>query len=394
MNWSTPATLRAQVQRRWERGDLLRAGVSTTASWPLRLAFKAPTATDLADRFDAVRAWAGTVTAMSHVRFDWREWAHRVQGRQRLPVAAFVDSLADALAIVGEVKAAATFRVLWDETAAVQPAILPWLLHRPLAALGLADRWSPLLAVVGWLRAHPRPAIYVRQLDVPGVDSKFVEANRGVLAEWLDLALPADAIAAAATGSTQFARRYGFRDKPVRIRFRPLDATLPGLPGCGAFPDVTLDAASFAGLRLPVERVFVTENEINFLAFPPVARAMVVFGGGYGWEALAQARWLADCDVHYWGDIDTHGFAILDRLRGHFPHVESFLMDRATLLAHRPHWGEEREPIRGDLARLTVPERALYDELRFDRIREHLRLEQERIGYGWVAAHLGGRAAV
>ncbi len=207
MNWSTPATLRAQVQRRWERGDLLRAGVSATASWPLRLAFKAPTATDLADRFDAVRAWAGTVTAISHVRFDWREWAHRVQGRQRLPVAAFVDSLADALAIVGEVKAAATFRALWDETAAVQPAILPWLLHRPLAALGLADRWSPLLAVVGWLRAHPRPAIYVRQLDVPGVDSKFVEANRGVLAEWLDLALPADAIDAAATGSTQFARR-------------------------------------------------------------------------------------------------------------------------------------------------------------------------------------------
>lgn len=388
MNWSTPATLRAQVQRRWERGDLLRAGVSTTASWPLRLAFKAPTATDLADRFDAVRAWAGTVTAMSHVRFDWREWAHRVQGRQRLPVAAFVDSLADALAIVGEVKAAATFRALWDETAAVQPAILPWLLHRPLAALGLADRWSPLLAVVGWLRAHPRPAIYVRQLDVPGVDSKFVEANRGVLAEWLDLALPADAIDAAATGSTQFARRYGFRDKPVRIRFRPLDAALPGLPGCGAFPDVTLDAASFAGLRLPVERVFVTENEINFLAFPPVARAMVVFGGGYGWEALAQARWLADCDVHYWGDIDTHGFAILDRLRGHFPHVESFLMDRATLLAHRPHWGEEPEPARHDLSRLTSEETAVYDDLRFDHHQPRLRLEQERVAFGWLTGRL------
>ena len=33
------------------------------------------------------------------------------------------------------------------------------------------------------------------------------------------------------------------------------------------------------------------------------------------------------------GDIDTHGFAILDTLRARFDHVESFLMDRDTLMA-------------------------------------------------------------
>jgi len=390
VTWSTPATLRAQVQRLWDRGELLRARVGEGPAWPLRLAFKAPTAADLADRFDAVRAWAGAVTAAAHVRFEWREWAHRVQGRQRLPVAAFVDSLADALAIVGQARAAATFRTLWDATAAAQPALLPWLTRRPLPALALADRWSRLLAVVGWLRTHPRPAIYVRQLDVPGVDSKFVETHHGVLGEWLDLVLAADAIDATATGTAQFARRYGFREKPLRIRFRALDPALPTLPGCRGAPDVTLDAASFADLALPIERVFVTENEINFLAFPPVARAIVVFGAGYGWDALARAAWLTRCGLHYWGDIDTHGFAILDGLRGHFPHVASFLMDRSTLLAHRLHWGEEPLPIRHDLPRLTAAEAALYDELRFDRIRARLRLEQERVGYGWVTAHFGG----
>jgi hypothetical protein len=69
----------------------------------------------------------------------------------------------------------------------------------------------------------------------------------------------------------------------------------------------------------PSQRVFITENETNFLAFPEVADAIVVFGAGYGWEALARASWLHRCQLHYWGDIDTHGFAILDQLRGYFP---------------------------------------------------------------------------
>ena len=73
------------------------------------------------------------------------------------------------------------------------------------------------------------------------------------------------------------------------------------------------------------------------------------------WEALARAVWLHRCQLHYWGDIDTHGFAILDQLRSYFPHVASFLMDRETLLTHRLHWGEEPEPARR-LPRLTAQE--------------------------------------
>jgi hypothetical protein len=246
------------------------------------------------------------------------------------------------------------------------------------------------LAVVAWLRAHPRPGVYLRQVDAPGVDSKFIETHRGVLTELLDLSLPPEAIDSLATGAAQFARRFGFLDKPVRIRFRLLDPALPSLPGCAEPPDVTLDVASFAALALPVERVFITENETNFLAFPPAARAIVVFGAGYGWEALARAAWLHGCRLHYWGDIDTHGFAILDQLRSHFPHVASFLMDRETLLAHRLHWGEEPDPACHDLSRLTPEEAAVYDELRFDRLQPRLRLEQERIGYGWLGDTLTG----
>lgn len=384
MSWTTPADLRAQVQRLWDRGDLLRAMVADVVFWPLRLNLKTPSASDLSDRFEAVRDWVRAVAATPQVRIEWREWNHRVQGMQRLPAAVWLDTLQDALAFIGKSRQAQRFEALWRQTAAAQPALLAWLSRRPLQALDLADRWERLLAVVAWLQAHPRPGVYLRQVDVPGVDSKFIEAHRGVLAELLDLALPPEVIDTGATGVAQFTRRFGFLDKPVRIRFRLLDPGLPSLPGCAGRPDVTLDAANFAALALPVQRVFVTENETNFLAFPEVAGAIVVFGAGYGWEALARAEWLQRCRLHYWGDIDTHGFAILDQLRGCFPGAASFLMDRETLLAHRLHWGEEPEPARHDLPRLTPEEAAVYDELRFDRLQPRLRLEQERVGFGWV----------
>ena len=389
MTWSAPADLRAQVQRLWDRGELLRACVGDSLRWPLRLALKVPAAGDLSDRFEAVRDWVGTIADTPHVRIEWREWTHRVQGRQRLPAAAYIDSLAEALAWIDESDSAARFRTVWQQTAREHPPLLPWLEKHPLQVVELADRWPRLLAVVCWLQAHRRPGVYLRQVDVPGVDSKFIEAHRTVLGDLFDLALPSEAIDPQSTGAAQFVRRYGFLDKPVRIRFRLLDTALPSLPGCSGLPDIALDASSFADLAVPVERVFITENETNFLAFPPVAAAMVIFGAGYGWDALARARWLHRCRTAYWGDIDTHGFAILDQLRAHFPGTASFLMDRETLLAHRAHWGDEPTPTVHDLPRLTGEEAALYDELRFDRIRERLRLEQERVGYGYFIERLG-----
>jgi len=392
MNWTTPTDLRAQVQRLWDRGDLLRAAVSDAVAWPLRLTLKAPSAADLSDRFESVREWVRTIADIPHIRIEWREWNHRVQGTQRLPAAVRVNSLQDALAFIGKGRQAQRFQALWQQTAAAQPALQAWLSRRPIQALELADRWDRLLAIVAWLQAHPRPGVYLRQVNAPGVDSKFIEAHRGVLAELLDLALPPEVIETGATGVAQFTRRFGFLDKPVRIRFRLLDPAQPSLPGCQAkpsvLPDITLDATSFAMLALPIERVFITENETNFLAFPALERSIVVFGAGYGWEALARAEWLHRCQLHYWGDIDTHGFAILDQLRGHFPNAASFLMDRETLLAHRSLWGEEPKPARHDLSRLTTEEAAVYDDLRFDRLQSRLRLEQERIGYGWVCDRL------
>lgn len=364
---------------------LLRSLLTDEVTFPLRLSVKAPTAAELTDSFEAVREWTAALTAMPHVRIEWREVRHRVHGLQRLPRQVWIDSLNDALTVLGKRRDAERLTQLADRTRMTIPSLLPWLARSPLQAIELAEHWSALLAVVRWVIAHPRPGIYFRQVDVADIHSKFIETHRAVLSDLLNLALPTEAIALDQIGVSQFARRFGFLDKPARIRFRVLDQRMRILPG-PVCPDIALDIDSFASLDLPVKHVFITENEINFLAFPAADDAIVIFGAGYGWAALARAAWLARCKVFYWGDIDTHGFAILDQLRARFAHVLSFLMDRETLLTHQAQWGVEIERVVHDLDRLTVDERELFDMLRDDRISRNLRLEQERLAFGWVTS--------
>ena len=383
MSWTGTAELRAQVQRLWDRGLLLASVVSGEPLFPKRMALKQPTSSEISNRFDEVRRWIAELGRLENFRVDMREFRHPVLGNNVMPTEIWVDSVGAAVAIIGKQRDFDRFVTVLDLTRSREPALLAWLAAYPLQALALVGVWSRLLDIVAWVARHPRSGIYVRQIDIPGVHSKLIETHRSVLIALLDRVLPADAIVSDASGATQFARRYGFRDKPARIRFRVLDparALLPALDGA----DITLDAESFARLRPTVSRVFITENEVNFLALPLVSDAMAIFGAGYGFDALAQAGWLSGCRIHYWGDIDTHGFAILDQLRSRFDHVESFLMDRSTLMAHETLWGAEPDPVTHDLPRLTQSERDLFDDLRFNRLRPRLRLEQEHVGFAWT----------
>lgn len=241
---------------------------------------------------------------------------------------------------------------------------------------------SRMLAIVRWFLAHPRPQLYLRQLDIEGVDSKFIETRKGLLGELLDQRVPPEAILHSATCARQFESRYGLLNKPALVRFRILDPSRR----IGDLSDISVPLAQFAALDIDVQRVFITENEVNGLAFPDAPSGMVVFGGGYGIDRLADIGWLRDKEIVYWGDLDTHGFAILERLRVSLPHARSMLMDATISHAHRALWSaEERDQrLTSQLARLSEPEHALFMELRDDVHGEHIRMEQERIGFDSV----------
>ncbi|UUL76136.1 DUF2220 domain-containing protein [Pseudarthrobacter sp. Fe7] len=163
----------------------------------------------------------------------------------------------------------------------------------------------------------------------------------------------------------------------------------PEIDQFGGARDITVTAEAFGSLCLAVHTVIATENQVNFLALPDQPGTLALYGGGYGFSSLREADWLRDCRVLYWGDLDTHGFRILDQLRAAHPHVESVLMDERTLLAHRDAWGKEESPSRAALARLTAAEAALYESLGNSTYGSNIRLEQELISWRWALRELG-----
>lgn len=84
----------------------------------------------------------------------------------------------------------------------------------------------------------------------------------------LDIVLPEQAID---KNSINFELRYGLQMKPTRIRFRLLDPML----FVQGISDMEIPLSQFAAFSPAVNRVFITKNEINGLAFPPVSKSCV-----------------------------------------------------------------------------------------------------------------------
>lgn len=397
MEWTTPADIKAQLQRYWDDGRLLSAALAGEPLFPLTLRFRKPDVKAMAERFDAVRAWIRGLEEGSRASqsfgydIEWEEIRHRQLGRNNVPASVVVPGEDDALRVIGRTREAANFRRLAEMTLAAFPALRDWVLRRPLTIVEHAGGWERILATLAWFREHPRSGLYLRQLDIQGVDTKFIEGRKGLLSELLDLILAPDALEPGFRGAKGFEQRYGLLPKPALIRFRVLDARLH----VAGLSDLTVPVAQFAGLDLPVRRVFITENDVNGLAFPEVAEGVVIFGKGYDLRGLGEIEWFRGKSLFYWGDIDTHGFAILDRLRATCPAARSLLMDRETLLAHRALWVQEPEDTRfcGEPIHLTPEEQSVFDCLRFDRLGERVRLEQERIGFGWFEQALSNTIA-
>jgi hypothetical protein len=399
--WTTPDDIRLEVERLWARGALLaalheRIGLPDKAhppevsdadqkaaalTFPLKLRLRRPTGSDLGIAFERVRRWIAELEAASRAQtgagfeITWEEINSRQLGRNRMPLALALPRLEDALSLIDRTNDAQDYRVLTVATLEQFPELAPWLALHPLTVLEHRTVWAQLLDCVSWFKAHPRSGLYARQIDIAGIDTKFIETHKRILAELLDRVLPPDAFDSRANGTAAFEARYGLAAKPPLVRVRALDSRL----AIGGLTDLTVRIDELAALDLCPDRVFVVENEITGLAFPPATGALLLFGGGYGVEQLAPFGWLRSCPIVYWGDIDTHGFAILDRLRALFPQVRSMLMDRDTLLAFRAAWSFEAAPHVANLSNLTPEEMTVYDDLRRDRHGPGVRLEQERV---------------
>ncbi len=221
------------------------------------------------------------------------------------------------------------------------------------------------IAVVRWLRTHDVSQYYIRQIPVIGVDTKWIEQHRPVV-EAVVGQLP-------------------FRTKPPLVELRSLD---PEVKIRNA-RRLCLEIDDAAGANPAFEQVLIVENHTTFLALPEIPGTFAVWGEGYRADELVAALpWLAQRRVFYWGDLDSHGFRILDRIRGPLPGVRSVLMDSETARLHLELAVEEPTATAFAPTRLTGDEDRALELLRERSGTGCLRIEQERIVFDRVVEQL------
>ncbi|WP_207211858.1 Wadjet anti-phage system protein JetD domain-containing protein [Promicromonospora panici] len=235
-----------------------------------------------------------------------------------------------------------------------------------------------LVRAVEWLANHPDVGGWTaRQLPVPGVHSKWLEANGSLL------------------------RDVSGRD--VRDEVRPRLAVVhltyvdPAYLATGGRRHDAWTTGDVHDIAYTPRTVLVVENRDSRLWFPPLEDALVVEGGGRAAAVLlAGIPWVRRAEnIVYWGDIDSDGFAILDHFRRVMAapaddgspgrDVSSILMDASALRRYEPlgvstdQDGRPIPPSSGHLAGLNADERVAYHAVATAGPAPFRRIEQERI---------------
>ena len=147
----------------------------------------------------------------------------------------------------------------------------------------------------------------------------------------------------------------------------------------GGLDDIEAPITALAQLPIQPERALIVENLETGLALPDIAGCVAIMRLGYAASWISELPWLSDVAAVYWGDLDSHGFAILHRARVALPQIVSTLMDSATLqrFAHLCVAEPEPHPAKS-FEHLNLAENATLQSL------AQRRLEQERLPWAYV----------
>lgn len=340
--------------------------------WPLEIKLGVPDQTAAYNNQHAVAAWvAGWQQWRGPGKIKWctRKW--QILGRQQLPEKIIFTQPEELVQFCNQ-------QWLWQRISQRYSFLMQ---HWPQlkSLLGKCydilanysdEDFENLIKVVIWFIEHPYPAIYLRQLPIPGIHTKWIETHKRAV-KFLLAALKC-------SGQQDFYSLTGVKREPELIRVRLLDPQLRDY--LNGLSDICVIVDELISLQFPAQRVYIVENLRTGLAFSDLSGAVVFIGLGYSVNLLANIPWLVDLPCYYWGDLDTQGFAILNRARAYLPHLQSILMDEATLLKAKTLWVTEEKPcLSDDLSYLSPAEKSIYEGLRDNRWGYRVRLEQERI---------------
>ena len=229
-----------------------------------------------------------------------------------------------------------------------------------------SDReFEAVLRTLSWLLRHPNAGLFPRALPVEGVDSKWLERRRAALARlW-------NTVTGENVSAADFLEHAGLLRLPQFVLVKNAAAWV-GEEAAEEVVKLPVETLAKKAPESPV--VLIIENEQTALSLDfrdvPIFLAL-----GYGVTLLESLPWMKEKRILYFGDLDTHGLAILAECRRLFPQTESVLMDLPTFERWRDFAVTEPKGAALSPEHLTPEERALANVLSAGR----LRLEQERI---------------
>lgn len=312
--------------------------------------------------------WKKEQASGSRIEYRTSHW--KSVGQHQIPVKIIFPTRASLTSFAGTTSHWKQLRKRHHTFLTRFPESGPTLTKNPALLEGPSDEdFTRFLDVLTWFRSHPRSGLFLRQVSVPGVHSKWIENHKRLLRPFLT---PNDQ-----ASDASFHDVAGLTKEPALILMRLLDEELTR--HSGGMKSFQAGIGDLCQMQWPVKRVFIIENRQTGWALPPVPGAVAFIGLGYGVRLLGKIPWIHGCECYYWGDLDADGMMILDRARSVFPQIRSVLMDFATLSRHKDYQTANRTAAQMSPEHLSHEESLVLTFLQENRIR----LEQEHLPWDY-----------
>ena len=379
-----PEEIRIKAEKKYRA--FLSSLISGESFFPLEIPFGKVKSSETLSNFASLRKELEILADSSYPHkkkgyyVEYKERRDRQIGTQSFPVRIYFPDAHQYTSYLGRENEIEAFLADSTDIVVQFPVLRGWIISYPHLVVQYHGRWSSLLKVCSYFKKNPRPGLYIRELPIE-VDTKFIENHKSILQKLLDIIL----IEGILMDVNHFESRYGLKYNDPLIRVRILDNVMARRCFSG-IDDLSIPVSQFRSLKPQCQTVFILENINNFLTLPMMENRIALFGSGFRVGLLKNTGWLKNKQIFYWGDIDTHGFQILSQIRGYFPQVVSFLMDKDTYETFHLYHVDGAETTLENPENLTEEERSLYKNLFL--LNKKNRLEQEKIPHDYVVERL------
>jgi hypothetical protein len=228
---------------------------------------------------------------------------------QNLPISIYFDTEKDFLKFLDKELELELFKSDVEKIINAFPELKEWIIKNPLRVIANQTEWDNILKVCQYFKQNPKPNLYIRELPIK-IHTKFIEKNKGVIRELLDILLTEHIN----SDSKEFEKRFHLKFSEPLIRFKILDKEISQKYFSG-IDDIAIPVSQFETLNLPIKRVLVVENKTTLyttLTLPKMDETIAIFGSGFSVYNLKGAQWLINVELFYWGDIDRNSGLILN----------------------------------------------------------------------------------